>query len=224
MNEQSMQAVTNSSLFEGMTRRDIGGLLSRLHLKQIAFDKNEFIIRAGERVQSLGLLLSGAAYVLKEDFWGERTFLSVLQPGDVFAEEYAMLPDAPLETSVMGAVSGSALFLNTVEIFQNVQDDMSSRLAGNLMSILARKNLLLSRQAEILSKRTIRERLISYLSAEAFHRGLSAFEIPFSRQELADHLSVDRCALCTEISKMKQEGIIDTERRTFVMLRDREDS
>ena len=224
MNEQSMQAVINSGLFDGVARREMDGLLLRLHSKQIAFDRNELIMGAGERVQSMGLLLSGAAYVIKDDFWGERTVLSALRPGDVFAEEHALLPDVPLETSVMGAAPGEALLLDAREIFRDMSDESSSRVAGNLMTILARKNLLLSRQTEILSKRTIRERLISYLSAEAFHRGLSAFEIPFSRQELADHLSVDRCALCTEISRMKEEGIIEAERRTFVMLRDREDS
>ena len=213
------QAVIDSSLFEGIAPRDINALLQSLNPRTASFEKDEFILVAGDASRSLGLMLSGAAYEVKENFWGQRTVLAGLRAGDVFGEACALLPDVPLEVSVIAAAPSDVLFLNAEEAFRPGEDASRARLARNLLSILARKNLLLSRQAEILSKRTIRGRLMTYLSGESFHRGLTAFEIPFSRQELADHLSVDRCCLSTEIRKLRDEGVIDCERRTFTMLR-----
>ncbi|MBQ9566304.1 MAG: Crp/Fnr family transcriptional regulator [Synergistaceae bacterium] len=227
MNESNMRTIINSSLFEGITPREMDVLFPSLSPRKADFDKNEFILRAGDSSShSLGLLLSGAASIVKENFWGERTVLSALGPGDVFGETRALLPDAPPEASVQATAPSEVLFLDplaedagkTVPTPPEVLA-LRERLARNLLSILARKNLLLSRQAEILSKRTIRDRLMTYLSGESFHRGLASFEIPFSRQELADHLFVDRCALSNEIGRLRDEGVIGCERRVFSMLR-----
>ena len=217
MNEAEMQAVILSGLFEGFEVEEAEELLPRLHPQRASFDKDEFILSSGECPRFIGMLLSGAAQVLKEDFWGRQTVLSSLEPGDIFAEEYALLPDVPMETSVLAAAPSEVLFLDVEQILRPSGEEPHAFLLENLLAMVARKNLLLARQTEILSKRTIRERLLTYLSAESFHRGLARFEIPFSRQELADHLSVDRSALSNEISKMKEDGVIRCERRTFVL-------
>ena len=217
MNEAEMQAVILSGLFEGFEVEEAEELLTRLRPQRASFDRDEFILTSGECPRFIGMLLSGAAQVLKEDFWGRQTVLSSLEPGDIFAEEYALLPDVPIEASVLAAAPSEVLFLDVEQILRPSGEDPHAFLLENLLAMVARKNLLLARQTEILSKRTIRERLLTYLSAESFHRGLTRFEIPFSRQELADHLSVDRSALSNEISKMKEDGVIRCERRTFVL-------
>ena len=217
MNKAGMGAVTGSGLFEGISAGEADELLAYLRPRREFFDENEFILNCGDCARSVGLLLSGTACVMKEDFWGRRTILSSVEPGDIFAEVYALLPGVPLEVSVLAAAPAEVLFLDVEQALRLRGVGPHVTLVQNLLSIVARKNLILSRQAEILSKRTIRERLLTYLSAESFHRGLASFEIPFSRQELADHLSVDRSALSNEISKMKEDGIIGCERRVFTL-------
>ncbi|MCR4818382.1 MAG: Crp/Fnr family transcriptional regulator [Fretibacterium sp.] len=217
MNEAEMQTVILSGLFEGMEAEEAEDLLLRLRPQRSSFDRDEIILNSGECPRFIGMLLSGTANVLREDFWGRQRVLSSLEPGDIFAEEYALLPGVPMETSVLAVTPSEVLFLDVEQILRPSGEELHAFLIENLLAMVARKNLLLSRQKEILSKRTIRERLLTYLSAESFHRGLARFEIPFSRQELADHLSVDRSALSNEISKMKDDGVIDCQRRTFLL-------
>ena len=93
-----------------------------------------------------------------------------------------------------------------------------SRLIFNLLKVVANRNLAFNRKLEILSKRTTREKLMTYLMHEAKRQGSSHFTIPFDRQALADYLGVDRSALSAEISKMKKDGILDSERSRFVLL------
>ncbi|MCR5347295.1 MAG: Crp/Fnr family transcriptional regulator [Fretibacterium sp.] len=217
MNEAEMETVILSGLFEGIEPEDAEDLLLRLNPVRMSCDRDEFILSCGDCPSSIGILLSGAAQEFREDFWGHRTILSDVEPGDVFAEIYALLPDVPMEVSILAVEPSEALFLDVDQALRSRGDGPHVLFVQNLLAMVARKNLILSRREEILSKRTIRERLMTYLSAESFHRGLSRFEIPFSRQELADHLSVDRSALSNEISKMKHDGVIGCERRIFLL-------
>ena len=87
------------------------------------------------------------------------------------------------------------------------------------MSILASRNRVLVEKAGILSRRTTREKVLSYLSTEAARHGSSSFRIPLDRQALADYLAVDRSALSLVLSKLKSEGIIDYDRNAFCLLK-----
>ncbi|HKL94639.1 MAG TPA: helix-turn-helix domain-containing protein, partial [Clostridia bacterium] len=93
--------------------------------------------------------------------------------------------------------------------------DFHNRLIRNLLDIVAEKNIFITRKLQYLSKRTIRDKLISYLSDECKKQGEQDFTIPFNRQQLADYLIVDRSALSNELSKMFGEGIIDYHRNVF---------
>jgi len=84
--------------------------------------------------------------------------------------------------------------------------------------VIADKNQDLMRKVEAVSKRSIREKLLSYLSIQAQTQGTRYFEIPLGRIELAEYLCVDRSALTRELVKMRQEGLIDYDRNWFRML------
>ena len=86
------------------------------------------------------------------------------------------------------------------------------------ISLSAQKNLNLSRKIFHTSPKTIRGRLLSYLSYQSMRSGSSSFTIPFNRQQLADYLNVDRSALSNELSKMQRDGLIQVERNRFVLL------
>jgi len=119
MNEADMRTVMASGLFEGLEAEEAEDLLLRLRPQKEAFDKDEFILSCGDYPAVIGLLLSGAANVLKEDFWGRQTVLSSLEPGDIFAEEYALLPDVPMEVSILAAAPSEALFLDVDQILNS---------------------------------------------------------------------------------------------------------
>ena len=88
----------------------------------------------------------------------------------------------------------------------------------NLVYLLARKNVALSEKIQHISKRSTREKLLAYLADEIKKTGRKHFQIPFSRQELADYLCVDRSAMSAELGKLKREGIIEFRKNEFWVL------
>ena len=85
----------------------------------------------------------------------------------------------------------------------------------NLFYAISVKNRSLVQKLGHMSRRTTREKLLSYLSEQAKKQGTSSFEIPFNRQQLADFLSVDRSAMSNELCKLRDEGLLSFERNRF---------
>ena len=95
---------------------------------------------------------------------------------------------------------------------------MSKKNSKKYACEFGEKNLNFTRKIEHIKKKTIREKLLSYLSGESMKNNSLTFEIPFNRQQLADYLSVDRSALSTEIGKLQKEGIIKCRKNKFTLL------
>ena len=76
----------------------------------------------------------------------------------------------------------------------------------------------MTRKVEHMSQRTLRDKVLSYLSSQAMITGSREFTIPYNRQQLAEYLSVDRSALSSELGKMKKEGILEFRKNWFRLL------
>lgn len=96
--------------------------------------------------------------------------------------------------------------------------EFHNKLVGNLLQVVAEKNMILNQKIEIISKRTTREKLMTFLLSEAKKKNAGEFEIPYNRQELADYLGVDRSALSAEIARMRRDGLIESEKSRFRLL------
>ena len=192
-------------------------MLACLGAVQRAYQKGAVIYCAGDTVQSMGLILSGSVHIESGDVWGNRSILDQAGPGQVFAETYACLPDEPLMVSVTAAADTQVLFLQTSRVLQTCTSACAhhARLIRNLLAISAQKNLILSRRIFHTSPKTIRGRLLSYLSFQSLRQGSRSFTIPFNRQQLADYLSVDRSALSNELGNMQREGLIAFHKNSF---------
>lgn len=208
-----------SFLFQGIATDDITAVLSCLSAKSISYPKGSFIFRSGETNDSVGLVLTGCVHIIKEDFWGNRTILMEASAGKLFGETYATLPNLPLEVSVVAVEPSTILFLNINKIMTLCSNTCSfhAKLIQNLLFIFAQKNLLLTQKMEHTSKRSTREKLLSYLSGESIKNSCSSFEIPFNRQQLADYLSVDRSAMSNELSKLQDEGVLEYRKNWFLL-------
>ncbi len=206
-----------TSLFRGTTEADLPQLLDCLAPVRRGYAKNELILRQGEDVNAVGLVLSGRAQVVEEDFWGNRSLLADVWPGDMFAEAYAFLTGERLRVSVAAAEACSVLFFDAkrmVEVCSSVCR-FHTMLVQNVLAESARKNLMLTRKVSHMSKRTTRAKLLSYLSGQSLAAGGDSFSIPLNRQQLADYLCVDRSAMSNELSKMRDEGILTFEKNRF---------
>ena len=180
--------LAQTPLFRGSTPEEVASMLACLGAVQRAYQKGAVIYCAGDTVQSMGLILSGSVHIESGDVWGNRSILDQAGPGQVFAETYACLPDEPLMVSVTAAADTQVLFLQTSRVLQTCTSACAhhARLIRNLLAISAQKNLILSRRIFHTSPKTIRGRLLSYLSFQSLRQGSRSFTIPFNRQQLAD--------------------------------------
>lgn len=210
--------LTECALFHGLREAQIREMLPCLSARQSRFRRGQFLLRAGDRVAFAGILLSGEAEVLQEDFWGNRNLLAAVGPGDLFAEAFACV-HAVSPVSVLCKTDGSVLYLNVRAVFSPCEKACAQHkaLSQNLIRVLAEKNMQLNEKAGFLSQRTTREKLLAYLSAQARRAGSASFRIPFDRQQLADFLSVNRSAMSAELSRMQREGLLCADRSSFTL-------
>lgn len=197
-----MDAMRVSVLFEGIKGTELESLVENGGVRVQAFQKDQFLIHQGDKAKGVGLVLEGRLHILREDFLGNREILAEVTAGDIFDEVYAILQGEPQSVAVAAASDGQVAFFSAERLLENRE------VMDNMIKVLARKNLFLTRKMSHLSRKTIREKLISYLSEEGSRQGSADIHIPFNRQQLADYLSVERSALSRELSKMKDEEMI----------------
>ena len=213
--EKYLFILKSCPFFSGMTEQEILSILHCMDARVVAKERNEYIFRSGESTETMGLVLSGSVLVIQEDLWGHRNILAKVLPGDFFGESYAATPGSVLNISVVANEDAEVLMLNVSRLLTVCQTACThhTHLIRNLVSVLAGKVLLWDSKITHISKRTTREKLLSYLSSES----ILSFDIPYDRQQLADYLSVERAAMSVELGKLKKEGILDTERNHFVL-------
>lgn len=204
-------------LFRGASPEKIQLLLSALDARCSRYTRGEVILAAGTHTNRLWVVLSGGVTIENHDVWGNRSILGHVAPGEVFAETYACLPLQPLLVSAAASEDAQLLSLDLSELFTR-SCPHSDILLRNLLTITAGKNLALSRRIFYTSSKTIRGRLLSYLSDQATLQGSRTFTIPFDRQQLADYLGVDRSALSNELSKLRRKGVLTARKNRFSLL------
>ena len=218
--KEFLPILSRSPLFAAMTPEDVLSMLHCLSATRRACSKGDWLLRAGEVATAFGLVLEGSVHVVQEDFWGNNNILAEIGQCGVFAESYACSPQVPLGVSVIANEATEVLFLDVRRALTTCSASCGfhSRLIRNLVGMLAAKNLHLNEKLQHVTQRTTREKLLSYLSAESQRKGVSNFEIPFNRQQLADFLAVDRSALSSELGKLRDEGVLRFERNHFALL------
>lgn len=218
--EKYISLLKNTNMFQGMHEKEISAILHCLSARTVNYKKNEFILRSGEQVHTVGMVLVGLVLIANEDVWGNRNIISEISPGMIYAESYACLSSVPAEISVIACEDTTVMLFDISNILTVCPSACiyHTRLIQNLLSIIASKNMLLTKKMDYLTKKTIREKLLSYLSSESLKAGQRTFTIPFNRQELADYLCIDRSALSNEISKLQKDEILICKKNKFTLL------
>lgn len=214
--------LANTALFRGTSPLEAEAMLNCLGAMERGYAKGEQIYHSGDYVTDLGMVLSGSTLIQTDDLWGNTTVLDKIGPGQIFAETYACVPGEPLMVDVVAAEESQVLFLNVERVLQVCPHTCAhhSKLIRNLLLLSAQKNLNLSRKIFHTASKTIRGRLLSYLSYQARRSGNPSFTVPFNRQQLADYLNVERSALSNELSKMQRDGLLVVERNRFTLTSD----
>ena len=197
-------------LFRGFTEKELSKALSSFVAKEQNFKKGSVILSAGTKPGVIGIVISGSITILSDDIWGNRTILSNVKRGGLFAEAYAMLEDEPLLVDVMANEDCCILFLNIKKSLSPSKspESWNYKFIQNLLVISSRKNLILSGRSFHTAPKTIRGRVMSYLNAMSLQKGAKEFDIPFDRQQLADYLNLERSAMSKELGRMRDDGLI----------------
>ena len=202
--------LSKSDLFTGICTENIGKILEYFDAKVCDFNEGEYIFRSNHELNRITVFIEGSARIVNEDFLGNSTILSQIGKGDIFGEVHSLLPYDTPTVNVVALCPTTVIFIDIDCILSPVQEigDCQSQLRSNLMRIMARKLLNNARKLEHISRRSTRQKLLSYFTEQMNRNQSPAFDIPFTRQQLADYLAVDRSAMSSELSKMQKDGLI----------------
>ena len=216
-----LDVLTGSALFRDITRSDAEAMIGCLGARAERYQSGEAILREGEPADRLGLVLAGRAQVTRTDYDGNRSVLTDVGPGEMFAEAFAFADVPRMPVDVTAVEETNVLLLDAQRITHTCTNacEFHNRLILNLLGVVASKNLAMNRKLEITARRTTREKLLTYLEMQAKRAGSASFTIPFDRQALADYLEVDRSGLSAEIGRLRREGVLESERSRFTLLR-----
>ena len=206
-------------LFWNLTSEEKEQVLTCLSAMERKYRKGDIVLHAGSVTTSMCLVEEGGVEIVRDDIWGNRQVIGTAGPGELFGESYARSMGEPLMVTAVASESSRVLFLEVAKILGTCSPacEFHGRLIHNLLYILARKNLALTRKIDHMGQRTIREKVMSYLSFQAELKNSRTFTIPFNRQQLADYLAVDRSALSAELSRMQRDGLLTYEKNKFTI-------
>ena len=207
-------------LFDGIDLKDLSSMLTCLGARVSNYQKNQVIFREGEAANYVGIVLSGAVQIVREDFYGNRSIVARIESSELFGESFACAGVAALPVSAAAAEDSRIMLIDCRRLTVSCTSACSfhSRMILNLLQVVAAKNLIFNQKIEITSHRTTREKLMAYLLMQAKQNKSSSFTIPYDRQALADYLCVDRSAMAVEIGKLRKDGIIACEKSRFELL------
>lgn len=211
------EILSSSPLFENISEPEFRSMLGCVGYRTETYDKGGIIILESDSVKRVGVVISGAVHMVKEDIWGNNTLVAHIGVGEIFGETFVFGSIDRSAVTFTAAENSEIAFLNFDKVVHSCGQSCPHhrKLADNMIHMIADKNLRLMEKIEITSKKTLREKILSYLSVQSQRCGKTYFEIPLGRVELANYLCADRSALTRELNTMRDEGIIDFDKNTF---------
>ena len=209
-----------TKLFSGVGEDDVTSMLSCLGARLKSYKKGEFVLRQGEHLSDIVVLVDGKLHIQKDDYWGNRSILGQISVGELFGEAYIAPESSALLNDVVAVEDSTIILFDVKRIITTCPSAcrFHAMVVQNMFFAISEKNRRLVQKLGHMSKRSTREKLISYLSEEAKKQNTASFTIPFNRQQLADFLSVDRSAMSNELCKMRDDGLLEFDKNQFKLL------
>jgi CRP-like cAMP-binding protein len=219
LSQAELSTVAKANIFKNITETELSFLLKCLLAVKKDFDKENFIINAGDPMSRIGIVISGSVDIIQEDAVGRRTILTTIKRPDVFGEGIvaAKIEESPV--SVVAAEKTSVLFLDYRSMIEKCEKNcvFHSRLIENMLELMSKKLIMLNKKLSYSLMKTIREKVSSYLVEEYGKNKNRTFIVPYNREELANYFSVDRSSLSRELSQMQDEGLIEYNKSQFTL-------
>lgn len=197
------------SIFKNIANDEIEFMLKCFHAIHMTYKKERTIISSIINSNYIGVILSGTANMVRYDYKGNRTILEKLERNSVFGNIFTMLGN---DISIIATTDCEVLLIEYSHVYEQCRKNCRchSIFTSNILDLLSNKVNELNERLEVLSNRSIRDKLLSYFGLLVKGKSKRSFILPFTYTELADYLSVDRSAMQRELKNLKDEGFITT--------------
>ncbi|WP_313071948.1 Crp/Fnr family transcriptional regulator [Lacrimispora sp.] len=208
-------------LFAGISSEDLLSVFQCLGSFIKSYKKGEYILLSEDDVTCVGVILEGTVKMIKEDLWGNQTILAVMEQKELFGELFACGNTIAATVTFVAGKDTRVLYLPFDLVMHSCKKSclFHHRLIENMVTLIADKSVQLMEKLEIVTKKTLREKILCFLDHQARKHNSRYFTIAMGRVELSEYLCADRSALTRELNLMKSEGIIDFDKNTFKILR-----
>lgn len=209
------QKIADNELFAGISSADLAAVIGCIGGFEREYDKHAHVMREGDAMQWVGMVLDGAVKISKTDYHGNEMLIAEVGAGDLFAEVFACAGILRSPVSIVAQTKSRVLFFDYRNMIATCQNSCAfhQTLIANMLGIVARKTLYLNRRIDVIAKRTLREKILTYFYYES--GGADQFSVSMNREEMANFLCADRSALSNELSKMRKEGLIEYHKNEF---------
>lgn len=210
---------TGIPLFDDIQDSDRDALLCCLGAYTRSYRKGELLSPEKLRRGDVGIVLSGALHMVREDVWGHQSLVAYLDAGALFGESAAIGPSVEDHISYLAAADAVALYVPFDRVLHPCQKQcpFHTTIARNMFRLMGEKNAQLLQKIEVASKSSLREKILCYLTLLAQKQGGKYITVPLNRTEMASFLQSNRSAMTRELSDMQAEGLIDFDGNTFVL-------
>ncbi len=220
LDEEYISIMQSLPLFQNISKQDLTNLLKCLTYSTQTYKKGETISISDTPVKTIGIVLHGCIHMVKEDIWGDKTILALIQKGQIFGETFACGSNFISTVSFLSAQASTVLYLPFHRVMHQCSNSclFHHMLIENMVKMIADKNVALMKKVEIISQKTLRKRILTFLHIESQHQQTSQITLSMGRIEMAEYLSTDRSALTRELNHMQKEGLIKFNKNTFTLL------
>ena len=198
-------------LFRELTEEQLFDALQLLHAEYRTYRKGMFLHHAGEPLRKFGFVLSGAVQAMTDDPDGNRMIMANVIPGGTFGESlcYLKIKDSP--AYIRASENAEILWLSLSELYGEPapQEALARDLRRRFTAMLAERALTMNQRIQVLSNITIRDKLSTFFTHAANRAGSRSFTISMTREDLAAYIGANRSAMIRELSKMRDEGLIE---------------
>ena len=216
--ENKFEAIKGNQLFSGIDFSELSAMFHCIGAETKNYNKNDMILLSGNRIDFIGVVVSGSVKIVKEDISGNQTISAKLFSTELFGEVFACAEVFHSPVTIIAAEGCEVLFLDYRKVVTSCGKSCSfhARLIKNMLKLMAKKNMYLNQKIDILSKRTLRKKLLCFFEYQG--KGASQFTINFNREELAGYLCADRSAVSAELSRMQKDGVLKYSKNTFELM------
>lgn len=220
LDDEYITTMQSLPLFQNMKKEDLMNLLKCLTYSIQTYKKGKTISISDEPVKTIGIVLHGCVHMVKEDIWGDKTILVFIEKGQIFGETFTCGSNYISAVSFLSAQNSTILYLPFHRVMHQCSNSclFHHMLIENMVKMIADKNVALMKKAEIISQKTLRKRILTYLHIESINQHSNQITLSMGRVEMAEYLSTDRSALTRELNHMQKDGLIKFHKNTFTLL------